>query len=190
MVSDRLPTHGRGDAHHAAKPVLQPVFSFAHPRTAWPSETILIRASTNTYAAFPVILRGIRRKPKNLARQQPQAVTPHSGHAWLHTTNSRSGSCPECGWRLTRSFRRARGARGILPETAMGEDLVDDVGLRGLEEADRGPGPTHVQQRTPGQSTYLYITHVRHGSGAPSYLDLPSIPSLVSNPPAASPSRE
>ncbi len=61
MVWDRLPTHGRGDAHHAAKPVLQPAFWFAHPRTAWPSETILIRDFTNTYAAFPVILRGIRR---------------------------------------------------------------------------------------------------------------------------------
>ncbi len=42
VVSDRLPTHGRGDAHHAAKPVLQPAFWFAHHRTAWPSETILI----------------------------------------------------------------------------------------------------------------------------------------------------
>ncbi len=42
VVSDRLPTHCRGDVHHAAKPVLQPAVWFAHTRTAWPSETILI----------------------------------------------------------------------------------------------------------------------------------------------------
>ncbi len=73
VVSDRLPTHSRGDAHHVAKPVLQPAFRFAHPLTAWPSESIRIRASTGRYAAFPVILRGNRRNPKK------GPLHPHTG---------------------------------------------------------------------------------------------------------------
>ncbi len=74
VVWDRLSTHGRGDAHHAAKPVLQLAFLFAHPRTACPSETILIRASTGRYATFPVILRAKRKKAR-LDRASPHPLS-------------------------------------------------------------------------------------------------------------------
>ena len=47
--------------------------------------TIVIRASTDTYAAFPVILRGIRKKPKN----QP------AGQEERHEAG-RSGTRPPC----------------------------------------------------------------------------------------------
>ena len=103
-----------------------------------------IGTSTNTYAAFPVILRGNRRKTKNRAREQPQAVTPHSGHAWC------------CPWRKAHQWRAARiladrtgeprnwpmGTRHDLRDSNMdrlkGQGISPDVVARSLDHKIRG----------------------------------------------------